>query len=49
MERSIASHPRELLTSKKAENYLLRAPGEASAGKAVSMPKTKPYGCNVKY
>jgi len=33
----------------KAENYLLRAYAEASAGKAVSMPKTKPYGCNVKY
>jgi peroxiredoxin len=33
----------------KAENYLLRAYGEASSGKAVSMPKTKPYGCNVKY
>ncbi len=33
----------------KAENYLLRAFGEASAGKPVSMPKTKPYGCNVKY
>ena len=33
----------------KAENYLLRAYAEASTGKAVSMPKTKPYGCNVKY
>ena len=33
----------------KAENYLLRAFGEASTGKPVSMPKTKPYGCNVKY
>ena len=33
----------------KAENYLLRAFNEVSAGKPVSMPKTKPYGCNVKY
>lgn len=49
MERSIASHPRELLTSKKAENCLLRAYGEASTGKAVSMPQTKPCACNVKY
>ncbi|MDQ2986951.1 MAG: redoxin domain-containing protein [Armatimonadota bacterium] len=32
-----------------AENYLLRAFNEVSAGKPVSMPKTKPYGCNVKY
>ena len=33
----------------KAENYLLRAFNEVSAGKPVSMPRTKPYGCNVKY
>ena len=33
----------------KAENYLLRAFNEVMAGKPVSMPKTKPYGCNVKY
>ena len=33
----------------KAENYVLRAFNEVSAGKPVSMPKTKPYGCNVKY
>jgi peroxiredoxin len=33
----------------KAENYLLKAYAEASAGKPVSTPKTKPYGCNVKY
>jgi peroxiredoxin len=33
----------------KAENYLLKAYAEASAGKPVSMPKTKPYGCSVKY
>jgi peroxiredoxin len=33
----------------KAENYLTRAFNEVMAGKAVSMPKTKPYGCSVKY
>jgi peroxiredoxin len=32
-----------------ADNYLLRAYGEAIAGKEISMPKTKPYGCSVKY
>lgn len=32
-----------------AENYLVRAYKEASSGKAVSMPVTKPYGCSVKY
>jgi peroxiredoxin len=44
---SIASS--KIADLEKAENYLLRAYNEASAGKAVSMPKTKPYGCNVKY
>lgn len=34
---------------KTAENYLVRAYNEASTGKPVSMPKTKPYGCSVKY
>jgi peroxiredoxin len=33
----------------KAENYVFRAFNEASAGKPVSIPKTKPYGCSVKY
>ena len=33
----------------RAENYVLRAFNEASNGKPVSMPKTKPYGCSVKY
>ncbi|NQT85278.1 redoxin domain-containing protein [bacterium] len=30
-------------------NYVDKAVGELLAGKAVSVPKTKPYGCGVKY
>lgn len=32
-----------------AKNFLSQALSEAMAGKAVSMPTTKPYGCSVKY
>jgi peroxiredoxin len=32
-----------------ASNFLNAALNEAMAGKAVAMPTTKPYGCNVKY
>lgn len=32
-----------------AKNFLNAALGEAMAGKPVSVPTTKPYGCNVKY
>jgi len=32
-----------------ARNYLSQALTEAMAGKSVSMPTTKPYGCSVKY
>lgn len=32
-----------------ATNYVNQALGEALAGKAVSQPVTKPYGCSVKY
>jgi len=32
-----------------ALNYVDQALGELLAGKAVSVPKTKPYGCSVKY
>jgi len=32
-----------------ARNYLSQALTEAMAGKLVSMPTTKPYGCSVKY
>jgi peroxiredoxin len=32
-----------------AKNYVKTALGEALAGKPVSEPLTKPYGCNVKY
>ncbi|MBL8069388.1 MAG: redoxin domain-containing protein [Armatimonadetes bacterium] len=33
----------------KAENYVLRAYGEAVSGKEVSIKTTRPYGCSVKY
>ncbi|WBH17243.1 redoxin domain-containing protein [Sphingomonas radiodurans] len=32
-----------------ARNHVLAALGEVKAGKAVSMPETRPYGCSVKY
>ncbi|MBD1391022.1 thioredoxin family protein [Neiella sp. HB171785] len=32
-----------------ATNYLTQAMDELAAGKAVSQPLTKPYGCSVKY
>ena len=30
-------------------NYIDKALGELTAGKAVSVAETKPYGCSVKY
>ena len=33
----------------KATNYVREALGEAMAGKPVSVPSTKSYGCSVKY
>ena len=32
-----------------ARNHVLAALGEIKAGKPVSMPETRPYGCSVKY
>lgn len=32
-----------------ARNHVLAAIGEIKAGKAVSVPETRPYGCAVKY
>ena len=32
-----------------ATNYVSQALGEAMAGKAVSTPTSRPYGCSVKY
>jgi len=32
-----------------AKNYLAQALDEAMAGKAVSVPASRPYGCSVKY
>ena len=34
---------------KGARNHVLAALGELKAGKAVSVPQTKSYGCSVKY
>lgn len=34
---------------KTATNYVRQAMNEVVAGKAVSMPTTRPYGCSVKY
>jgi len=33
----------------KAKNYVLEGLNELKAGKAVSSPITKPYGCSIKY
>ncbi|MCA9520490.1 MAG: thioredoxin family protein [Myxococcales bacterium] len=33
----------------KAKNYVMAALNEAMAGKPVSTPVTRPYGCSVKY
>jgi peroxiredoxin len=33
----------------KLTNYVDKALAELTSGKAVSMPKTQPYGCSVKY
>lgn len=33
----------------KAENYVKTALGELAAGKKISNPSTRPYGCTVKY
>ena len=32
-----------------ARNHLLAALGEVKAGKKVSVPEARPYGCSVKY
>lgn len=33
----------------KARNHVLAALGEMKAGRPVSVPETRPYGCSVKY
>lgn len=33
----------------KAENYVRTALSELAAGKKISQPNTKPYGCSIKY
>lgn len=39
----------DLADVKTAKNYVSAALTEAIAGKAVTMAKSQPYGCNVKY
>ncbi len=36
-------------TVKGSNNFVKAALTEATSGKAVSVPNTKPYGCSVKY
>ncbi len=36
-------------TVEKAKNYVLAALADLEAGRAVAEPRTKPYGCSVKY
>jgi hypothetical protein len=37
------------IDDKGKTNYVAAALDEVLAGKAVSKPKTEPYGCSVKY
>lgn len=46
---AIDNNSRGNLPANEVVNYLVKAYDEASAGKEVSEPKTKPYGCAVKY
>jgi peroxiredoxin len=47
---AIDNAPRgKLEEGQKLVNYVDKALGELLAGKPVSEPKTKPYGCSVKY
>lgn len=41
-----SSHPDDIA---KADNYVRAALAEVAAGKKVSNPSTRPYGCSVKY
>ena len=34
---------------KKARNFVRQAVNDLLAGRAVTTPETKPYGCSVKY
>lgn len=46
---AIDNNSRGNLPSREVVNYLVKAYEEASSGKDVSEPKTRPYGCSVKY
>jgi len=39
----------KILITVAAVNYVEKALGELTSGKEVSIPKTRPYGCTVKY
>lgn len=46
---AIDNNSRGNLGDSEVINYLTQAYGEASTGKPVSVPKTQPYGCGIKY
>ena len=47
---AIDDHPTtDLADIKNSKNYVNQALAEAMAGKPVSEPVTRPYGCSVKY
>jgi len=48
-EGAIDDDPRGNMEAGARTNYVSQALNQVAAGKAVSMPETKPYGCSVKY
>lgn len=48
-EGAIDDDPRGNKDASERENYVSTALDQVLAGKAVSTPETKPYGCSVKY
>jgi hypothetical protein len=49
-EGAIDDHPStDAADIPQSKNYLVQALDEAMAGKPISIPYTKPYGCSVKY
>ena len=48
-EGAIDDDPRGNMEAGARTNYVSDALNDIAAGKAVSTPETKPYGCSVKY
>ena len=46
---AIDDNPDVFANPKKAKNFISQALTELRAGKKLSQPETKPYGCSVKY